>query len=121
MKARYWKFGLGFGILFFGLVMLGGLAVMVLWNHLMPAVFGANEVNFGQALGLLVLARLLTGGFGRWGGGHCGWGGYGHGRHWRDLSPEDREKMKQRYFNSCYGKYSWHREEQPEEGKSAAE
>ena len=43
-----------------------GVAVMVLWNWLMPALFELPQLNFGQALGLLLLSRILFGGlFGR--------------------------------------------------------
>ena len=46
------------------LVTLGGWAVMRLWNWLTPALFGWNVVAFWQALGLLLLCRILIGGFG---------------------------------------------------------
>jgi len=39
-------------------------AVMLLWNLLIPAIFGLTAINFWQALGLFVLARILFGGFG---------------------------------------------------------
>ena len=37
------------------------LVVMSLWNWLMPAIFGSRLITFWQALGLLVLARILFG------------------------------------------------------------
>ncbi|MDR2010877.1 MAG: hypothetical protein LBQ22_10395 [Bacteroidales bacterium] len=37
--------------------------VMLLWNWLMPSIFGLITINFWQALGILVLARILFGGF----------------------------------------------------------
>ena len=40
------------------------VAVMLLWNALIPTIFGLAVINFWQALGLLVLARILFGGFG---------------------------------------------------------
>ena len=46
-----------------------GIFVMLLWNWLMPQVFNLNRITYGEAFGLLLLARLLFGGFGR------------HGRH----------------------------------------
>ena len=36
-----------------------GLALMLLWNWLMPAVFGLPQVTYWQAVGLLVLAHIL--------------------------------------------------------------
>lgn len=53
------------------LMILGGiafvaaftLAVMLLWNWLMPVIFGLIEINFWQALGILVLSKILLCGF----------------------------------------------------------
>jgi len=39
-----------------------GLAVMLLWNRIMSGVLGLPAFGFWEALGLLVLARLLLGG-----------------------------------------------------------
>ncbi len=38
--------------------------VMVLWNLLIPSVIGWSAINYWQAAGLLVLCKLLFGGFG---------------------------------------------------------
>ena len=51
------------------LLMFAGLAVIVtaimfLWNYLIPSIIGWSAINYWQALGLFVLARLLFGGFG---------------------------------------------------------
>jgi hypothetical protein len=76
-----------FGILFAGVM---GLVTVTLWNALMPEIFGLPSINFWQALGLLVLSRVL---FGRL-------GGVGHGmrkarfvRGWKDLTPEERQRF----------------------------
>lgn len=50
-----------------------GLAVMLLWNWLMPELFGLQAISFWQAAGLLVLCKVLFGGL----GGHH----HGHGCH----------------------------------------
>ena len=42
---------------------------MHLWNWVMPAVFGLRTITWLQALGLLVLGKILFGGFHRHGGG----------------------------------------------------
>ena len=47
-----------------------GVAVMLLWNALMPQIFALPVLNYWQAAGLLILARLLFGGLG--GPGHGG-------------------------------------------------
>lgn len=49
-----------------GITVLGifSAIVMLLWNLLIPGIFGLISINFWQALGLLILARILFGGFG---------------------------------------------------------
>ncbi len=77
------------GVLAVGVV---GVVVMALWNWLLPPLFGLQPIGFWQALGLLLLGRLLFGGMG---------GGGGHGRHWRRrmaerwerMTPEERERF----------------------------
>ncbi len=39
-----------------------GTIVMLLWNWLMPTIFNLPFINLGQAIGLVVLSKLLTGG-----------------------------------------------------------
>ena len=43
-------------------IFLGGWIVMHLWNWLLPPLFGWRMITFWQALGLLVLCRILFGG-----------------------------------------------------------
>src|SRR6516165_1325047 len=70
---------------------LGGEIVMLLWNWLLPPLFGWRALTFWQALGLLVLCRVRFGGL----GGH----GPGPKQRWnrrcRKITPEEREKFRQ--------------------------
>jgi len=52
--------GIGLAVLF---ALLFGLVVKVLWNWLMPAIFGLGKISFWQAFGLVLLGKLLFGGF----------------------------------------------------------
>lgn len=56
----------GLKMFFMGAIVLAGFsaAVMVLWNLLIPGIFGLAAINFWQAIGLFILARILFGGFG---------------------------------------------------------
>ena len=45
-------------------IALGGVVVRLLWNWLLPELFGFPPITFWQALGLLALSRILFGGFG---------------------------------------------------------
>jgi len=41
-----------------------GWVVMALWNWLIPSLFiGAKEIGYVQAMGLLLLSKILFGGF----------------------------------------------------------
>jgi hypothetical protein len=75
---------------------IGGEIVKLLWNWLLPPLFGWRPVGFWQALGLLALCRILFGGFGLHGrSGHSGWR-----RRMRErcesMTPEERERFRQR-------------------------
>ena len=74
--------------------------VMWLWNWLMPAVFGLHAISYWQALGVLVLSKILFGSFG--------------GRHrfrrdwrarlirrWEDMTPEERERSRADMYGGC--------------------
>jgi hypothetical protein len=72
-------------------VFIGGEIVMHLWNWLLPPLFGWHLITFWQALGLLLLCRILFGGLGR--GGPRGPRGPRF-RGCRSMSPEEREKFR---------------------------
>ena len=76
--------GIGFGILGIGLVFLFGWVVMLLWNWLMPDIFGLKRLTYWQAWGLLVLCHILFKGFGS---------GHGSGR-----SDRKRRRHLRRYM-----------------------
>ena len=53
-------------LIFIGTAIVGLVAfvVMLLWNWLIPSIFaGGPMITFWQALGLLVLSKILFGGF----------------------------------------------------------
>jgi hypothetical protein len=52
------------GILFILAIVLGFI-VQLLWNWLMPEIFGLKRITMLQGIGLLVLARLLFGRMGQ--------------------------------------------------------
>ena len=87
-KARY----LGKAVIVLAAVAALGGAVMLLWNAILPAVFsGARSIDYLQALGLLVLSRILFGGF----RGHGGWRSRRHWARWQAMTPEEREQFQQ--------------------------
>lgn len=74
--------------------------VMGLWNWLMPALFALHRISFWQALGLLLLSKILFGGFRRGGGGHMHWKRRMMER-WAEMTPEEREKMREGMKGRC--------------------
>ena len=71
-------------------VLIGGGLVMLLWNWLLPPLFGWPQITLLQGFGLLALSRILFGGFGKGGGG-----GPGHHKHQMCKSPEDKERLRE--------------------------
>lgn len=70
-----------------------GTIVMALWNMLIPPLFGLHRLNVWQALGLLVLSRVLFGRFGR-PSGHWGFGRRPMLHRWAHLSAQEREQLR---------------------------
>jgi len=74
--------------------------VMELWNWLMPVIFSLHAISFWQALGLLVLSKILFGGF----RGRPGFGGHWRQRlmeRWEQMTPEEREKFRTGMRGGC--------------------
>jgi hypothetical protein len=79
------------GILLAGLLaFLFGYVVMLLWNWLMPEIFGLVTIGYWQAVGLIILAKLIFG-F----GSHSGDGGSKKKHHSKNsCDPSFKENFK---------------------------
>ena len=68
-------------------VYIFGSLIMLLWNGILPDLFGFVTITFWQALGILVLSKILFGGFS---GGHRGNCNSRHHKknRWMHLNPE---------------------------------
>lgn len=78
-----------------------GWLVMALWNAVLVRALGAGPLDFWQALGLLLLCRLLFGNWGprRMGGAH---GGPSSMRDkWASMNPEQRERFREHWKSRC--------------------
>ena len=64
---------------------IGGSVVRLLWNWLLPPLFGFKMITFWQAIGILALSRILFGSF------------HGGGGRWRRHTPEEREQARARF------------------------
>ena len=83
-----------------GLFIFGNL-VMYLWNALLPGIIGVSTITFWQALGLLVLSKILFGGFShqRCYNGVRGRDYYKLREKWMHMSPEQKEDFKNKMRN----------------------
>jgi hypothetical protein len=94
------------GILLVGFI--GGEMVRLLWNWLLPPLFGWREITFWRALGILALCRILFGGFGRHGVSRSNMRRRVAERvadrvadRWTAMTPEERERFRQRMRERC--------------------
>lgn len=104
------------------IALLSGVAVMLLWNWLIPLIFNGPSISFLQALGLLALVRVLTG-FKGWSPCGCdhGWRNHHPKEAWKkrweerlaNLSPEEREKVREKYKKCCG---PWESKEERQQG-----
>src|SRR5712691_13006269 len=98
---RKWFFLIPVLIAFF--ILIGGEAVMHLWNWLLPALFGWRQITFWQAVGILALCRILFGGLGRHGFDRSNFRRRMAER-WERMTPEERERFRQGVRGRCgYG------------------
>ena len=111
MKTRFRFF---YFLIPLALILAGSLAFMALWNWLMPSLFAFGTITYLQALGILILIRILT-----WGGGWFRWRRFGYAyatgyshyhpfyhrreyfksrlkEKWDKMSPEEKERWKSR-------------------------
>lgn len=114
MKKFWIKKGLMMVTFFIAAILLFGAVVMGLWNTILTVVLGVKAISFAQALGILLLSKILFGGF--------------HGRSFRGgngapmwnqkmkekcnaMTPEERERFKSEWRNRCGSR--WRRNAEP--------
>ncbi len=106
MKTKKWKLAMH---VLGGIVIVAALGIvfMLLWNWLIPVILGLPVINYWQALGLLVLSRILFGGFGF---GHR----FGHSRmrhhhdnvlreKWGKMTPEEKKEFVKNRMKYMHG------------------
>src|SRR2546430_11472413 len=74
---------------------------MSLWNWLVPSLFRGPALQYWQAVGLLLLSRILFGSL----RGRGGWHGHWRARMWRErwasMTPQERERFRERFQHRC--------------------
>jgi hypothetical protein len=82
-------------------VALLALAVMLLWNSLVPQLFRGPPLEYWQALGLLLLSRILFGGLRRRGGWHGHWRQRRWRERWESMTAEERAQLREHFQHRC--------------------
>lgn len=107
--GTFWiKKGLKIGFFVILAIVVFGYAFQYLWNWLVPTLFSGPVITLWQAYGLLILSKIIFGGFGRKCHGCHGDGGHWK-NHWRakmgermkNMSPEEREQFKEKLRRRC--------------------
>jgi len=90
-------------IFFIGMAALIIWILMLLWNWLMPDIFALRLITFWESAGLLLMAKILFGGFHT---GRKGWHNKSHAdggwkqkfkRKWAGMSDEEKEKWQKKF------------------------
>lgn len=94
-------------ILMIGLAFLFGFIVMLLWNWLMPEIFGLTKITYWQGWGLVILAHILFKSF-------PGTNEHGHNKkHSRNgFRAEFKNEIKKAFEKECEKEESEKSEEQ---------
>lgn len=82
------------------IIALLSLIVMFLWNAILPDLLHTGIINYWQSAGLLILCKILFGGFGR-GGGRMRGGQPPMRDKFMSMTAEQREKVKANWQDRC--------------------
>lgn len=83
-------------------ILLFTFIVMTLWNNILTPVLGVHVINFMQALGILILSKILFGGFrgGGWRGRRGVWNSEMREK-WQGMTAEEKLKFKNEWRTRC--------------------
>ncbi len=91
-----------FFIMVFILIVFGvSWIVMLLWNNILVDATGVKPLNIWKAAGILILAKIILGGFGR----HKAPWKHSPPKHlrkkWMEMNDEERQNAKSRWRDHC--------------------
>jgi hypothetical protein len=88
-----------------GAVLIFGAVVQWLWNAILPGLLNVAAISYWQAVGLLVLCKIL---FSGWHGSHHKFHRHWQRHHqwhdadwWMKLPEEERNKIRQEWEKRC--------------------
>ena len=94
-------------VIFIAAIFLFGFIVMLLWNYIFPSALHTEKITYWQAVGLLVLCRILFFGFVRRYRDHrpsMFGGGAPWRQKWMNMSDEERAKFREEWKRRCQSK-----------------
>jgi len=100
MKRGSWILKIGVVVLLvFGLV---GLGTQLLWNWLVPVLFEGPQISFWQAIGLLLLSKILLWPLGKRHHSYRGgsWKPYWKEK-WNTMTDEEKMQFRQKMKEKC--------------------
>lgn len=102
------RLGIFVGFLLAGFLLLGAV-VMCLWNFILAEVIPVKPLAYWQALGILLLSRILFGGFRFGRGGHSPKNDFqapAWKKKWAEMSEEEKQNLKNQWKEKCRTKPS---------------
>ena len=99
---RRMRFRFVFAPIFFLVLVELSAVVMWLWNAILPDLVHVERITYWKAAGLLILCRILFGGF-RFGPprGMPPFANRGFREKWMNMSEEERKQFKERLRQRC--------------------
>ena len=85
-------------------VFLGGAIVMYLWNAILPSVLHVESLTYWQAVGLLILCKILFGNFNRGGRADCrsfGTKSTEWKEKWLNMTEDEKAQFKEQWRKRC--------------------
>ena len=86
-------------------VFLGGAIVMYLWNAILPSVLHVESLTYWQAVGLLILCKILFGNFNRGGRGDrrsFGTKSTEWKEKWLNMTEDEKAQFKEQWRKRCW-------------------
>ena len=91
-----------FLLFFIAMVLLLSVVVMLLWNAILPSLLHVNNISYTQSIGLLILCRILFGGFRFGSSPRHRFGPSNHLREkWMNMSDEEKARFKNEWQKRC--------------------
>lgn len=113
---QFWiKKIIGFAVCFVAIAAALTWVVMSLWNGILVEVLSVKTITFWQAGGILVLSKILFGGFKGKGGGPGGHWNKEMRSKWKTMTPEEKDAFREEWRNKCrtWGRWRDNRDNTP--------